>query len=265
MTMYVNGRDVAAFGLTLVRDNFKGWIDYPEVEHVGVAMVGTHGEVLTATGLRTKPRVLDCTFQLKSTTLAARRSQLSGIYREFAAPVEISFLDDPNRYVVGKMVQSPGRGVGGPELVDPDVLVPMRFIAADPLYYERTPFQKALQVGFRVHIPMGTAGALVDVYLWGWTSASATIRVRHGVTGVILNDMVLTGIPSSTEYIRLFMNRQLIKRYSGTPAVETDSYSWKGSTNAWPVLDPSDGLPTIEIVSGATNGVGLLLGRKAHY
>jgi hypothetical protein len=259
--LFLNDRDIADYGCDLARP-ITGWMAFPIRQLPGVALVGSHGEVLTGTGVRTQPRRLDLTLYRPGTSVAERRSGISQLFQALNGKVQIRLSDDPNRFVEAYLIESNPTGPGFSEFTTSAALIPLSFLAVDPLYYAVLPWDRPVLPSIRTVIPMGTAGSRIEIDLMG-ASTSTLLRFRHGSTGAVLYDMTLTGTPSSSEFLRLRFSKQTIKRYSGTPAAETDSYSWKGSLDVWPVIDPADGAVTVELVGG-TPGRGIMRGRVAY-
>lgn len=258
--LWINDRPDTDYSVRVAQ--LSGWLSFPVRSIPGVAVVGSHGEVVTGTGIRSEPRRLDILLDRTGTSLSERRSGISSLFQALNAKVQIRLGDDPTRFVEAYLIHADATGPGAPAFVDPDALIPLSFLAVDPLSYAVQNWDRPVLPSVRTVVPMGTAGSRVQIDLGGATTAT-TVRFRHGHTGAVLYDMTLTGTPSSSEYVRLRHARQTIKKYSGTPATETDVYSWKGSLDVWPVLDPADGSVTVELV-GSTPGRGYMMGRKGY-
>lgn len=258
-TISADGKPLEDFGLVVLRP-LSGWADFPETQLELLGVAGSIGRIASPYGTTIEPRSIDIRVKLLPTTLAGRKAALTALYQALGNRlVGLTFADAPDREVFAILVGGVGSGpgAGAAELVDPEAVVELKFLAPDPLFYDLRIWNRTLLVDTAKPVPIGDAGSRLELLLY--EISACTVQVHNGLTGVLLYEMTLTGTLTATQWLRVVFAGQRIRLVTGNPYTEADAYGWKGVDDVWPRFDPKDA-PTITIDQGR----GLLLGKRAY-
>jgi hypothetical protein len=146
---------------------------------------------------------------------------------------------------------------------DPVSRLTLRFLATDPMRYDKQFSQVGLGTG-RAICPLGTVPSAPLLRIYGQPTSPFTITLRD-VGGVSRQVMGITLTLGANDYLEIDCDAQTItKVVSGTPSNAMDT--WTTNADGFLILDPHDGSyaeggwPTLEL----STGQGLALYRKAY-
>lgn len=252
-TFWINDAPIEDYGLDVLRGS-RGWLDGLALSYQAQPIPGSFGQLLDADGFTADARVLELAVQMRPASLAVRKLILSTLYQLSTGLVQIRANDTPDRFIEAKLMAAIASG----DLIRPQCLGTLRFVAVDPRFFASALSCVHVPPGVRTPIPLGEAGARVNLYLSGILTSSV-VTIRSGRTGETLGTMTLSGTLSTAQWLRLRLDRRQLVLGSGNPAAETDAYSWKGTSDMWATLEAGD-QPDLTISAGD----GLILSRRAY-
>lgn len=259
-----NDRDLADFGVDLLAP-IAVWVDAPEYAFEEHALIGVAGRTLTSLGLKVSPKILPLRFGLRSDTVAARQANWDALQRHLRGEQRIVFSDKPDRFIRAVRIRGQAQTPTPQAFLEPYLEINVDLFAEDPHYYALAPKLLAIDTGDTVIVPVGTAGAIGILTLWGFTgSVTVTLTSAAGVT---LSTTTLTGTLTGTQVLRLDLRATpragpTIKRVTGT-TIDADAWDWKHEQHPLPRFDVDDA-PRITLSAGGGSPQGTLLVREAY-
>jgi len=260
----INDRDLADFGVN-VHAPLAGWVDAAEYTFQEHDLIGMSGRTFTSLGLRIAPRVLPLRLGLSSATVAARQANLDAVLRHLRGELRVEFSDKPGRFVRAIRIRGQSQTPTPHALVEPYLMIDADLFAEDPYYYAVSSKQIAIDAGATIIVPVGTAGAIAQLTLWGFTG-SVTVTIKNAA-GVTLSTTTLTGTLTGSQVLRLDLRATLrtgptIKVVTGT-TIDADAWDWKNEQHPIPRFDVDDA-PRITLSAGGGSPKGTLLVREAY-
>ena len=248
--------DVPVEDYGCVVTQLSGWLAAPNYRWSAAGAAGLIGAYPSSSGLTAEPKRLQVGLYFTSATMAARRTAIASLLIATRGRVRVRVNDTPTRWVEAVRDGGDGESVGL-ALVEPSVNYVLSLTAHNPIWYDVNPSSVVIPTG----VVTDLSGALGGVAARGLfqlanitTSTVLTVANRAGST---LTTTTLTGTTGASEYLIVDGDNQMISRVTGATVV--DAFSWKGSTDRFPLLDPADG-PTVALSSSA---VGQFFNRKA--
>lgn len=233
------------------------WHAMASINFPMVTIPGAFGQIPNATGAGATPRQLPIGLYFTPATFTARKAALATLLAQCSGTVRVRAADAPTRFVEAILTGS-GGAIYGPDFVNAAADLQINFVSGNGIAWERD----ATVVSIPTGIDTDVSGALGTVTVRGLlqltgVSGSAVVTVKDR-TGATLMTLTLTGTLAAGEYLILNGYTQTISRVTGASVV--DAFSWKGSTDKFPVFDPIDG-PQINLSGGA---VGQFFARKGY-
>lgn len=253
---WINDRPNDELGFILC-EPFQGWVRVPTLQPGASTPVGWYGQRPSAVGATAGSRQLTLgVVHASGYTLGTRRAAVDALLAACQGEVQIRISDAPDRYVKAILTEGSAQAVQL-SLVYPELIIPLQFLASDPLYYAVQPEIVALPPQAAVRVPWGGAPTVGLVHIMGITT-STILRTRNRA-GAVVGELTLTGTTGASEYVALETEHHRIQRITGSTPTVVDAYSWKGSTDRFPVWGDGD---TVELTGATTYGT--LFARKAY-
>lgn len=262
-TIFLNDTPIEALGLVMVDNGpLLGGVPVSRDVQPWPGRAGGLAAQSATIGPRTVRFVADATV----TTVAARTAVLDRLSDLLTGLVEVRFDDAPSRVLRGLV-----------SVYEADVPVPPRWVNIAPRVvveitcplatrWDAQPTSRVLSAT-PTDIPVGTAPHGGVIFLTGTAAGalSGEVRLRYrGVSGVILNELVLSASLLAGEFLRIDLDAATLTRVT-TAGVESNAYAWRtGGTFFRPA--PRDGVrdvsawPTLEL----TAGTGLYVFRRQY-
>lgn len=237
--MWINGRDPMDDGWIPV--GLTNWMAAFGRQR-NVTALPNIGGVVPASQQTAEPRLIQCTFRKRLTTLSERDSAMATLQDRLSGKLWVRFDDAPARVlrcVAGPVIAVPVHEVAVFAVATIEAMVTLT--AYDGASYDVEPRILALATT-PTEIALGTLPSSGIIY-WGgaWTATTARTLIYRDHAGVVRKTMTFTA-PSgeslaSTDYLEIDLARRYLTKVTSAGA-RSNQYDWYTS-GGWIALDPA--------------------------
>lgn len=249
--LYINDYDTALLGLVV--EKVTGADDAASVQPVTRAVYGRAGEMQIALNPRVPPRTIRVAGTVQGATHAAMLANLDALKALCPAQVDVRLLRPADRFwrcILRDLALTP---LDGPQYLTAAIGVGFEFLALDPLGYGLGITTASIGAS-PLPLSLGTAPSTPLLVVMG--AATNPVVTLRNAAGAVVQTLGFTVTLGATERLEVDCAAMTITKYTG--ASPADALSTLASGD-FLVLDPADGVPTVEVNSGT----GELLYRKA--